>query len=414
MVNTRKARYAFPSELEIPTSRVMQPNRLRSVSGGEAQQKRDTMKTLERTLDVLVIGGGQAGLALGYYLQQTPSRFQIVEANARIGDSWRKRYDSLVLFTPRALSALPGLPVPGDPEGYATKDEIADYLETYAQHFNLPVVTGMGIQSLERHQDGYRAITETGVSIATRAVVLASGAFQIPAIPRLASGLSADVRQYTADTYTNPASVPEGTVLVIGDGPSGRDIAAELQGSHSVLLAAGHPRRLLPERILGRSTWWWLDKLGIVHVSGDTALGRYLKRVDAFLNKGNTLQDLERRGVRVVPRLVSAEGTQVTFADGASLDVAAVIWATGYRDQSDWVAIPEVKDAHGTFLHHQGIAPLPRFYFIGRPWQRSRGSALLMGVGTDAAMIKDHIVAALGVRNQTVEVAPIRTSATPL
>lgn len=372
------------------------------------------MKTLERTLDVLVIGGGQAGLALGYYLQQTPYRFQIVEANARIGDSWRKRYDSLVLFTPRALSALPGLPVPGDPQGYATRVEIADYLETYARHFNLPVVTGTSIHLLERHQDGYHATTQSGVSFDARAVVLASGAFQTPAIPRLASGLSADVRQYTADTYTNPASVPEGTVLVVGDGPSGRDIAAELQRSHCVILASGHPRRLLPERILGRSTWWWLDKLGIVHVSGDSPLGRYLKRVDAFPNKGNTLDDMRRSGVRVVPRLVSAEGTRVAFADGASLDVAAVIWATGYRDNSDWVAIPEVKDARGTFIHHQGIAPLPRFYFIGRPWQRSRGSALLMGVGDDAAMIKDHIVAELGVCTQSLEAAPIRTSANPL
>src|SRR5690348_86240 len=140
------------------------------------------MKTHERILDVLVIGGGQAGLALGYYLQKTPYRFQIVEGNARIGDSWRKRYDSLVLFTPRALSALPGLPVPGDPQGYATKDEIADYLETYARHFDLPVATGTSIQSLERQEDGYHATTQSGASLNARAVVLASGAFQTPAI----------------------------------------------------------------------------------------------------------------------------------------------------------------------------------------------------------------------------------------
>jgi putative flavoprotein involved in K+ transport len=312
------------------------------------------------------------------------------------------------------LSALPGLPVPGDPQGYATKDEIAEYLETYARHFDLPVVTGTPMQSLERHQGGYRATTQSGSAVDARAVVLASGAFQVPAIPSLASGLSADVRQYTADTYTNPASVPAGTVLVIGDGPSGRDIAAELQGSHTVILASGHPRRLLPERILGKSTWWWLDKLGVVRVSGDTPVGRYLKRVDAFPNKGNSLHDIERRGVRVLPRLVSAEGTHVTFAGGASSEVAAVIWATGYRDNSDWVAIPEVKDARGTFIHHQGISSIPRFYFIGRPWQRSRGSALLMGVGNDAAVIKDHIVAELGVRNQSGEVAPITTSARPV
>jgi putative flavoprotein involved in K+ transport len=198
---------------------------------------------------------------------------------------------------------------------------------------------------------------------------------------------------------------------VVGDGPSGRDIAAELQVSHKVILASGHPRRLLPERILGRSTWWWLDRLGIVHMSGDTAVGRYLKRVDAFPNKGNTLQDLERLGVRVLPRLVSAEGTRVTFMGGASLEVAAVIWATGYRDRSDWVAIPEVKDDRGTFVHHQGIAPVPRFYFIGRPWQRSRGSALLMGVGADAAVLKERIITDLGVRGQPAGIVQNITSA---
>nr|MDQ3826958.1 potassium transporter [Actinomycetota bacterium] len=234
-----------------------------------------------------------------------------------------------------------------------------------------------------------------------------------PTIPQLASGLSADVGQYSADTYTNPASVPAGTILVVGDGPSGRDIAAELQGSNTVILASGRPRRLLPERILGKSTWWWLDKLGFMHVSGDTPVGRYLKRVDAFLNKGNTLHDLERRGVRVVPRLASVEGTHVTFAGGASSEVGAVIWATGYHDRSDWVAIPEVKDARGTFVHDQGIAPIPRFYFIGRPWQRSRGSALLMGVGDDAALIKDRIIEDLGARERPIcgaqSVTPLRT-----
>jgi putative flavoprotein involved in K+ transport len=344
------------------------------------------------TIDVLIIGAGQAGLALGYHLQQTPLRFQLVERNAHIGDSWRRRYDALVLFTPRAYSALPGLALAGDPEGYASRDEVADYVEAYARHFDLPVIVGTGIQSLERHACGYRATTHDGATIDAHAVVLATGAFQQPAIPRVANGLSAAVRQFTVDTYKNPADVPPGTALVVGDGASGRDIAAELQGSHTVILATGHRRRLLPERILGKSTWWWLDKLGIVRLSGATVVGRYIKRADAFPGKGNTLRQLQRQGVRVLPRVATAAGTCVTFANGASAEVDAVIWATGYRDTSDWVAIPEVKDADGTFVQRSGVAPVPHFYFIGRPWQRSRGSALLTGVGDDAALIKDHLL----------------------
>jgi putative flavoprotein involved in K+ transport len=171
-------------------------------------------------------------------------------------------------------------------------------------------------------------------------------------------------------------------------------MAHEVQGTgrHTVLLATGHRRRLLPERILGKSTWWWLDKLGIVRVSGDTALGRAIKKADAFPSRGKTLKRLERQGVHVMPRVVAAQGTGVTFANGATAEVAAVVWATGYRDNSAWVAIPEVKDAHGTFVQRHGLSPVPNLYFIGRSWQRSRGSALFLGVGADARYLTDQIV----------------------
>src|SRR5919109_675572 len=208
------------------------------------------------TIDVLIIGAGQAGLTLGYYLRRTPLRFQLVERNQRIGDSWRRRYDVLELFTPRAYSALPGLALAGDPDGYPGKDDVAAYLEAYARHFDLPVLLGTGIQLLERHNGGFRATTDDGDRIEARAVVLATGAFQTPAIPRLAAGLSADVRQFTAETYKNAAQLPPGTTLVVGDGATGRDIAHDAQGTgnHTVILATGRRRRLLPERILGKST----------------------------------------------------------------------------------------------------------------------------------------------------------------
>jgi putative flavoprotein involved in K+ transport len=346
-------------------------------------------------LDVLIIGAGQAGLALGYHLQKQkpPLSFQLVEGNERIGGSWRKRYDSLSLFTPRAYSALPGLALSGDQAGFASKDEVADYLESYANHFNLPVLTGTAIQSLKHHNNGsYLAITDTGSTIEARAVVLATGAFQKQSIPSLAHDLGESVQQFTSDNYKNAGQVPPGTVLVVGDGASGRDIASDLHATHHTILATGHPRKLLPQRVLGKSTWWWLDKLGISRLSGDTFLGKKIKKADAFPGRDNTLKQLQALGVCVMPRLVSAEGHRVTFSNGKIYEVTAVIWATGYHDNSDWVAISEVKDAQGNFVHTQGISPLPNFYFIGRPWQQSRGSALITGVGRDSQYLSEYIV----------------------
>lgn len=342
-------------------------------------------------LDVLVIGAGQAGLALGYHLRQTDLRFLLVDRHARIGDSWRRRFDSLVLFTPRAYSALPGLPVPGDPEGYPGKDEIAGYLEAYARHFNLPVQLNTDIDRLLVDGELYHATTAAGAVLTARSVVLATGAFQTPAVPSISKDFNQSVIQLTPDTYRNPAQIPAGTVLVVGDGATGRQIARELTATHKVLLATGRPRRVSPERILGKSIFWWMDRLGIMRKSRHSRVGRKLMEKDPFPGKNLDLPDLQAHGVRVVGRVAQANGKRVTFANGEGTDVDAVIWATGYRDQTDWVAIPGVTDARGAFAHERGLSPVPRLYFIGRSWQWSRGSALLAGVGEDAAFIVKHI-----------------------
>jgi putative flavoprotein involved in K+ transport len=308
-----------------------------------------------------------------------------------VGDSWRKRYDSLVLFTPRAYSALPGLAVAGDPDGYPTKDEMGDYLETYAAHFGLPVTTGTGIRHLERADRGFRAVTDAGEPIYCRAVVLATGAFQRPAIPPISRGLSAEVAQLSPEDYKSPAQLPPGRVLVVGDGATGRQIALELAADHEALLAAGRPRRVSPDLVLGKSVFWWMDKLGILRASRESAVGRYLMEADPFPGKVLELKRLRRQGVNVVGRVVRAEGKRVSFADGETADVDVVIWATGYRDDADWVAIPEAKDPRGNCLHHRGISPVPHLYFIGRSWQWTRGSALLAGVGADAAYLTERI-----------------------
>ena len=345
-----------------------------------------------RTLDILVIGGGQAGLAMGSHLKKTPFSFRIVERHARVGDSWRNRYASLVLFTPRSYSALPGLAVPGDPEGFPTKDEMADYLEAYADRFDLPVVLGVGIRRLERVDGGFRAETDSGEPIDSRAVVLATGAFQRPAIPPVSKRLSEKVAQLTPEDYSAPDQLSPGRVMVVGHGATGRQIALELVANHEVLLAAGRPRRVSPDRILGRSVFWWMDRLGALRASRESPVGRYLMKADPFPGKGLDLERLRRRGVDVVGRVVQAEGKRVTLAGGKTAEVNAVVWATGYRDDTGWVEIPEVKDDQGNFMHYRGISPLPNLCFVGRSWQWTRGSALFAGVGQDAAYLTEHIV----------------------
>jgi putative flavoprotein involved in K+ transport len=345
-----------------------------------------------RLLDILVIGAAQAGLAMGYHLRRTPYPFQLTDGHARVGDVWRNRYDSLTLFTPRSYSALPGLTLAGDPQGYATRDEFADYLEAYAHRFDLPVATGTRVRGLDRVDGRFRATTEGGDSIEARAVVLATGTFQSPVVPALASGLSPGVLQLTPATYRSPAQIPMGaTVVVVGDGATGRDIASDLASGRAIYLATGKPRTTMRERILGQSVFWWLDKIGALTAAPKTLLGGYLKKTDGFPARGKELSDLRRRGIRITPRVTRAEGERVTFANGESVTAGAVVWAAGYRDDSAWVNIPEVKDANGAFIHRHGIAPVPGLFFIGRPWQRSRASGLVAGVGSDAEFIVGHL-----------------------
>ncbi|HEX7995171.1 MAG TPA: NAD(P)/FAD-dependent oxidoreductase [Streptosporangiaceae bacterium] len=349
---------------------------------------------LERNVDLLVIGAGQAGLALGYHLRAAGLRFLLVDRHTRIGDSWRQRYDSLVLFTPRAYSALPGLPVPGDPEGYPTKDEIADYLEQYTEHFALPVILDTGIRSLTRISGGFRARTDAGELIDACSVVVATGAFQLPAIPSVARELSPDVVQLTSESYKRPSQVANGTVLVVGDGATGRQIAWELAetGRHDVLLATGRPRRVSPARLFGRSLFWWMDKTGLLRASRETPIGSLLMRADPFPGAHLSLKRLRQHGIQVVGRMMQAGGDGIRFATGETREIATIIWATGYRDDSRWLTIPEAKDAQGSFVQRRGVSAVPGLYFVGRSWQWTRGAALLTGVGDDARYVVEQLI----------------------
>ncbi|MGO3868626.1 MAG: flavin-containing monooxygenase [Alcaligenes sp.] len=343
---------------------------------------------------VLVIGAGQAGLAAGYWLKQDNISFEILETEIRIGTSWRRRYASLSLFTTREFSALPGLSLSGDPEGYAGRDEFADYLETYATHFGLPVRLGVSVVTLRRDSAGlFTALLSTGASVRASQIIVATGGFQQPLVPVLASGFGPEVLQLTPEDFGDGASVPAGTVLVVGDGASGRDLAVLARKGHEVLLATGKPRKMLPERIFGKSIWWWLRRLGLLSVSGSSRIGRLMQRKDPFPDRDRSLKSLAARGIVMMPRLLDAKGGEAVFEGGQSHKIAAVVWAVGYRDQTDWLQVRHALDDQGRFLQEEGVSPVSGLYFLGQPWQRNRASALVMGVGDDARQIVKAITA---------------------
>lgn len=344
-----------------------------------------------QNVDVLVIGAGQAGLAMGYYLKQHDILFAIVGKENRIGDVWRNRYDSLVLFTPRSFSSLPGMVLKGDPNGYPTKDEIADYLEDYAQKFELPIHLNTEVISLQKENEIFKVTTNHRRYMANK-VVIATGPFQKPYLPPFAESLYDQVYQVHTSGYLNPSQLQDGSVLVVGAGNSGAQIAVELSEDREVYLSVGHKMRFLPLEIMGKSIFWWFQKIGLLDVHINSPLGRLIsKQSDPIF--GKELKHLLQEGkIKMKPKTESVSGDVISFADNSQIQVQNVIWATGFYFDYSWIQIPNVLDHRGKPVHQRGVTPVKGLYFLGLPWQFRRGSALIGGVGADAEYLINDIL----------------------
>jgi putative flavoprotein involved in K+ transport len=340
-------------------------------------------------LDVLVIGGGQAGLAMGYHLTQSGLSFQIADAGTDIGATWRSRWDSLQLFTSGRYDNLPGLPFPAAPDTYPGKDDVADYLQAYAAKFDLPVRLGTQVTSLAR-SDGRYVAKAGGDVLEARQVVVATGPFHVPFIPPIADALDPSVHQVHSARYRHPQTIPPGKVLVVGAANSGCQIARELSATHRVELSAGQRLPAIPQRPLGRDIWTWATALRLDKVTADSRLGKRLAGRDQVIGPGPR-QLARRHGIRLRPQAVSAAGRTVTFADGSAGEYDAVVWATGFTADHSWIDIPETKDDQGRILHQRGVTNSPGLYMLGLTWQHTRGSALLGWVGSDAAFLAAQI-----------------------
>jgi len=361
----------------------------------------------DEPFDVVVVGASQAGLAVAYYLREHGLRFVLLDAEPGIGRVWQSRWDSLTLFTPAQYSGLPGKGFPAARDVYPSKDDVVAYLRSYAAAFDLPVRLNARVTSLTGGEDGYRVATDDEVFRASQ-VVVAAGPFQAPFVPGIARSLDDSVTQMHSAQYRRPAQLPQGPVLVVGGGNSGFQIAEELVETRKVDLAIGTRMPALPQRLMGRDLFWWLSHLGVMSVSVESRLGRRMAERDVLI--GSSRRRLRRAGVTIRKRLESLAGRRAFFADGSRLDVETVVWATGYRSDYAWIEIPGVTDGNGRVLHRRGVTAASGLFFVGLPWQHTRGSALLGFVRADAAFIAGTITVST---REGAGLAPTNIQTTP-
>jgi putative flavoprotein involved in K+ transport len=355
--------------------------------------------------DVIVIGGGQAGLSAGYHLARAGLRFVILDANQRIGDSWRQRWDSLRLFTPAKLDGLVGMRFPASRNSFPTKDQMADYLEAYAARFCLPVRSGVRVERLVKRGDGYVVKTDA-CELEADQVIVAMASYQRPRLPGWSSALSADIVQMHSSDYRNRTQLKPGAVLIAGAGNSGAELAMEaIRGGHKTWLAGsdtGHvPFR--PEGFFGRNLLGPLVLRFVFHrlLTVRTPLGR--KARPKILAKGAPLirvkpKDLAAAGVERVPRVVGVRDGRPLLADGRVLGVANIIWCSGFCPSFDWIDLPVFGD-EGELLHRGGLVESqPGLYFIGLTFLYAMSSSMIHGVGRDAARIVQAVKARLPAR----------------
>jgi putative flavoprotein involved in K+ transport len=355
------------------------------------------METLERTerVETVIIGGGQAGLATAYYLKQRGRPFVILDAGERVGDAWRTRWESLRLFTPARFDSLPGFPFPGSNWSFPTKDEMADYLEAYVERFDLPVRTGVKVERLEK-EGGRFVVTSSRGRFEAENVVVATGACQVPKVPGFANQLRADITQLHSKDYQRPSQLQDGDVLVVGVGNSGAEISMELSATRHTLLAgkeSGHiPTRhgSLPYRPGFRAFRF----VGHRVLTRGTPIGR--KVLPKLVGHGDPLvrvrpKEIGAAGIERVPRVVGVEDGSPLLEDGRTLDVANVIWCTGFRSDFGWIDLPILGDG-GELVHDRGVVGSePGLYFIGLAFQYSLSSDVLPGMSRDHAFVANHL-----------------------
>ena len=375
--------------------------------GAERRRRDNNLNSaapIDERHEVIVIGGGQAGLSVGYHLQRQGVPFVILDACVRIGDTWRERWDSLRLFTPRRFDSLDGLRFPDGANDFPTKDEMADYLESYASRFALPVRSGTRVDRLSREGERY-LLTAGGRRLEARHVVVAMSSYQRGVTPAFATQLDPGITQIHSADYRRPSQLPPGDVLLVGAGNSGAEIAIDLVGAGRRVWISGRDvgqipfsvrnamvRRLVIP-ILFRIVFHRILTLG-------TPIGRKVR--PKMVTRGLPLirtrgGDLAAAGVTRVPRMEGVRDGQPLLADGSVRRVSGVVWCTGFDIGKSWIDLP-VFDRHGEPIQNRGVVPdEPGLYFVGPHFLYSASSTMIHGIGRDAQHVAKRIA---GIRRE--------------
>lgn len=362
----------------------------------DSPKQSTTTRLTEDALDTVVIGGGQTGLTVGYELAQTGRTFVIVDASQRIGDAWRQRWDSLLLFTPAGFFELPGLDFPGAADHFVSKDETADFLEEYAGKMGLPIMSGTTATRLAIEGDLFKVETTSGV-LHARNVVIAMSNYQTPKVPHFASDLDDHIIQIHSSEYRNPKSLGEGPTLVVGMGNSGAEIGLELARDRETYIS-GNPTAVIPFRIDN----WFGRKIGIKIVrffatkvlTTSTPIGRRARpkmlKVAAPVVRVK-LRDLKAEGAKRVPRIIGVKEGLPQFEDGRVIEVENVVWCTGFKPGFEWIDLPVFGD-DGKPVHDRGVVEnIPGLYFCGQFFQHSLWSETVAAMPYDARYIVNHL-----------------------
>ena len=347
--------------------------------------------------NTVVIGGGQTGLVTGYELKARGIDFVILDASKRVGDAWRNRWDSLRLFTPARMNGLPGMKFPGRRNDFVTKDDVADFLAEYASTMELPLRSGVRVERVERDGDGFTVATDNGTVYRAQNVIVAMADYQKPRVPGFAGELDQAVVQMHSSQYRNPRQLQDGPVLVVGLGNSGADIALETAATHDTIVAgkesANVPFKL--ESWFGRNIGSRLVRFGAVRVlTTSTPIGRRAR--PKMMKKSAPLvrvrvKDLTKAGVSRVSRIVGIRHGKPVTQDGDAIDVANVIWCTGFRPGFDWIDVP-VFDEAGKPNHTRGVTDEPGLYFLGLFFLHALWSETITGVQPDVRYVVEHLV----------------------
>jgi putative flavoprotein involved in K+ transport len=339
--------------------------------------------------DVLVIGGGQAGLAAGYHLQRAGLTFAILEGAPEAGGSWPHYYDSLRLFSSVGRSSLPGLPFPGDPRHYPARDEVVTYLQQYVRHFQLPLFTSTYVERVERTDAGFRVLATGGTVYQARGVIAATGAFHQPYTPQRPGQGYFQGQVLHAAAYRHPMPFVGQRVVVVGAGNSAIQIGVELARVAHVTLATRAPIRFRRQQIFGRDVHHWAWLLGLDRLPlGPGAAHAATGVLDAGVYQAAVAAGQPDRR----PMFTYFTAAGVVWEDRTEEPVDTVIYATGYRPSLGYLADLGALDADGQPVHRRGISVVvPGLAYVGLSNQWTYASATLRGVGPDAGYVVQHL-----------------------